>query len=76
MNEIEKVVNERDIRWLMHFTRIENLESILENGLLPRNSFERLDIEPLTNDSLRLDGFLEAISLSIQSPNYKMFYKC
>ncbi len=76
MNEIEKIVTERNIRWLVHFTRIENLESILENGLLPRNSFEDLAVHPLTNDTLRLDGFLEATSLSIESPNYRMFWKC
>lgn len=76
MNEIERIVTERNIRWLVHFTRIENLESILENGLLPRNNFEGLDVQPLTNDAFRLDGFLEATSLSIESPNYRMFWKC
>jgi ssDNA thymidine ADP-ribosyltransferase, DarT len=76
MNEIERIVNERNIRWLVHFTRIENLEGILENGLLPRNNFEELGIEPLTNDTLRLDGFLEATSLSVDFPNYRMFWKC
>ena len=76
MNEIERIVSERNIRWLVHFTRIENLESILTNGLIPRNNFAELDSEPLTNDKIRLDGFLDATSLSIESPNYRMFWKC
>jgi hypothetical protein len=76
MNEIEKIVNERNIRWLVHFTRVENLESILENGILPRNSLESLNTIPLTNDEIRLDGFLNAISVSIEFPNYRMFWKC
>ena len=76
MNEIERIVNEKNIRWLVHFTRIENLRSILENGLLPRDNFEGLNLQPLTNDNLRLDGFLGATSLSIESPNYRMFWKC
>ena len=76
MNEIERIVNQRNIQCLVHFTRIENLESILENGLLPRNNFEDLTVHPLTNDTLRLDGFLGATSLSIESPNYRMFWKC
>lgn len=75
MNEIERIVTERNIRLLVHFTRIENLESILENGLLPQNNFEELNVQPLTNDTLRLDGFLGATSLSIESPNYRMFWK-
>lgn len=76
MNEIEKIVAERNVRWLVHFTRIENLESIMTNGLLPRNKFENLGVQPLTNDALRLDRFWGATSLSIESPNYRMFWKC
>lgn len=60
MNEIEKIVSQRNIKLLIHFTRVENLQSILENGLLPRSNFEELGAEPLTNDKVRLDGFLGA----------------
>jgi len=76
MNEIEGIAKQRNIRWLVHFTRVENLESILKNGLIPRNNFEELDNEPLTNDKIRLDGYLNATSLSIEFPNYRMFWKC
>ena len=73
--EIERIVIERKIKFLVHFTRIENLNDILENGLLPRNRLDELGIKPLINDELRLDGFLNATSLSIRNPNYKMFWK-
>lgn len=32
-------------------------------------------LEPKTNDPLRRDGWLQASSVSISFPNYKMFYK-
>jgi hypothetical protein len=71
---------ERGIRKLFHFTRIENLSSILHLGLLGRKILREVsDIEPsyhsTYNDEYRLDGHPEAVCLSIGFPNYKMFYK-
>jgi hypothetical protein len=59
---------------LLHFTRVENVRSILRNGLLPKSHFAQRSIEAVINDELRLDGFAEATCLSIGFPNYKMFY--
>lgn len=60
---------------LVHFTRCENLKSIMHNGLVSRCTGRELGLDMHKNDQLRLDDRLNAISLSISFPNYKMFYK-
>lgn len=70
--EIQNIVDEYKIPALVHFTQLSNLESILKNGLLPRNE---LDVNTQVNDELRLDGRIDTISTSIAFPNSKMFYK-
>ncbi|GAP98922.1 DarT ssDNA thymidine ADP-ribosyltransferase family protein [Leptolyngbya sp. NIES-2104] len=74
---IHRICNERGINTLIHFTRIQNLRSILQQGLLGRYLLEQLPVEhqPVFNDSKRLDGCRQAICLSISFPNYRMFYK-
>lgn len=76
-NWIKEICNERSINNLIHFTRVKNLRSILKKGLLGRNHLKTLPQEdiPEINDEKRLDGYPQAISLSISFPNYKMFYK-
>ncbi len=62
---------------LIHFTRIENLKSILQHGLINRKELSRLpeSERPIFNDQERFDGHIEAICLSVSFPNYQMFYK-
>ena len=76
-SEISRICFERRISSLVHFTRIENLASILNLGLLPRSELETRyhDLTPVFNDKHRLDGHPEAISLSIGYPNWRMFHK-
>ncbi|MDO6464918.1 DarT ssDNA thymidine ADP-ribosyltransferase family protein [Pseudoalteromonas carrageenovora] len=70
--DIRKIVDELEVPALVHFTQLSNLESILKDGLLPRNEIkETVDI----NDELRLDGRENTVSTSIAFPNSKMFYK-
>ena len=72
--QIKQFCVERGIQTLVHFTRIENLGSILREGLLSR---ERLDIQGISrhiNDVDRIDGHKDRICLSLSFPNYKMFY--
>lgn len=76
MSKIERIVKKRGIKFLLHFTRVENIEGILKHGLLPRTQYEQYGISPLVADEERLDYCLEATSLSISFPNYKMFYQC
>ena len=60
---------------LFHFTRCENLQSILRHGLLSVADCQAEDILAVHNDSLRLDAQPDGTSLSISFPNYRMFYK-
>ncbi len=68
---------QRGIRKLIHFTRLENLRSVLSRGLLGRYAVESLPSpdRPILNDAYRFDGVLEAVCLSISFPNYRMFNK-
>lgn len=70
--EIRRAVEARQTPLLVHFTRIENLKGILARGILPVSA---LGEEAFRNDTMRLDGFPEAASLSVSFPNYLMFYK-
>ncbi len=73
--EIKKFAVELDIPYLLHFTHISNLESILENGLYSRETVDAMDQEIITNDEGRYDGRTNTISLSIAHPNDRMFTK-
>ena len=64
----------RNINYLVHFTCVDNIESILYNGLLTRECLEDEEIEFDYNDEYRIDEIRDSVSLSITSPNYKMFY--
>lgn len=77
VSEIQRICTERKIETLVHFTRIQNLSSILQRGLLGRRVLENqsYDIRPQYNDLYRIDGYKEAICLSISFPNYQMFYR-
>ncbi|PLA39678.1 DUF4433 domain-containing protein [Neisseria sicca] len=80
---IENILRERQIQYLCHFTRLENLESILTHGLIPRSDLYNPEFNPnrnlrvsgLFNDTVRADEKINAICLSIAFPNSKMFYK-
>lgn len=61
--------------YLVHFTHISNLEGILEDGLLSRDSVDKLESSVRTNDESRHDNRTNTISLSIAHPNDLMFYK-
>ena len=69
--KIETIVKSRSINELIHFTRYENLESILKNGLITR---DLLSSSAIKNDELRLDEHTNTVSVSISFPNYLMFY--
>lgn len=72
--EIKRFLDERGIDTLYHFTPVENLESILKNGLLSVDNLQKRRLPYFNNDPLRLDGVLNGICTSIEFPNYKMFY--
>ena len=69
---IRRQVEERGIPYLVHFTPISNLASILEHGLKSRNAL--IGRKYTFTDEVRADGWLDWISLSVSFPNYRMFY--
>ncbi len=78
LNQIGRIrdfIDERAIKKLVHFTRIENLLSILKNGLIPRCVLEKDGINCIYNDTRRLDERTDCISCSFEFPNYKLFYR-
>ena len=72
---IKTFVKERNIEHLIHFTRYENLESILDNGIVTKDVLNTSNLDFYGNDGMRLDGHQNSISLSLSSPNHKMLYK-
>lgn len=70
---VQRVVQERNISCLVHFTRLSNLNKILTEGLRPRKDLEKEEC-CFFSDSLRLDGHPECIALSVSFPNYRMLY--
>jgi len=65
----------RSITRVTHFTRLQNLRSILEHGLWPVTAFVDLREQPVRNDDKRFDGHLDKVSLSITHPNDALFFK-
>ncbi len=66
-------VDARKIPYLVHFTPVANVESILEQGLRSREALA--GHKYVFTDEYRSDGWLDWISLSVSFPNYKMFYE-
>lgn len=73
--KIQEIALARKIPLLAHFTRAENVQSILTHGLLPVSVAHSRGIHPTINDQHRLDGRLNGTSLSISFPNGSMFFK-
>lgn len=73
--KIQKIVENRGISCLLHFTRLENVPSIARHGLLPQGVLLSRGISFISNDKRRLDGQRGAVCVSISWPNYKMFYR-
>lgn len=63
----------RNLKWLFHFTKSSNLDSILSKGLLPRKKLTEDGFSVTFNDQYRYDG-TDAICASVSFPNYRMFY--
>ncbi len=74
-DEIKNLAHDLGIPHLVHFTRCENLPTILEHGVMSIETCSHQRIDPVCNDTNRYDGQPDAISLSIAFPNYRMFYK-
>lgn len=65
----DNVVKERNIKHLYHFSALENINSIMQNGILSIDMLRRLNIKYDLNDNFRLDNHNNYISCSIEFPN-------
>jgi hypothetical protein len=74
VSKIKELIEKRKIEYLIHFTRIDNLHSILLYGLVPVSMQHDLSISSTHNDEERFDSKLDCTSCSVGFPNYKLFY--
>ncbi len=70
--QIRAIIDARGITRLFHFTRLSNLESILERGLLTRTQLTEQTLYHANNGNRR-DKHPNATCCTIEFPNYKMF---
>ena len=70
-----KCLAARDVTRLTHFTRLQNLPSILKWGLYPATDFKELPEQPVRNDMERYDRRLDHVSLSVSHPNDQLFVR-
>jgi hypothetical protein len=68
-------LQQRGVTHLVHFTKAQNVPSILRSGLLSRNELATRGLAHSINDPHRFDYVTNAICLSVSFPNYKMFYR-
>lgn len=71
---IENIIGSRGINILCHFTPINNLENILNNGLYPRDYIDENIPDAIWTDDGRFEGMKNGVCLSISFPNHQMFY--
>ena len=64
----------RGISTVVHFKDIRNLASIFRNGLLSVGELKRRGVTFFPSDTARWDGRPDAISLSVEFPNWQMFH--
>ncbi|HHK8484262.1 TPA: DarT ssDNA thymidine ADP-ribosyltransferase family protein [Vibrio parahaemolyticus] len=69
---VKGIINNRNIESLYHFSKIENLEAIANQGLIPRAQLKDGDYK--FTDVNRSDGFLNANCISVSFPQYRMFF--
>ena len=73
--EITNFLKNNHIEYLVHFTPVKNLKSILEHGICSNKYCNEHGIEYIPTDVDRFHGYTDFVSLSVSFPNYKMFYK-
>ena len=73
MASIQEECAGRNIDCLFHFSPVEHLDSILKHGLLVPSACTTHGTGMKPNDAVRHDR-QDAICLSVEWPNYKLFY--
>ena len=76
--ERQKIYNyftkERGVEYFVHFTPEENIPSILQHGIIPREDLSAHRINALCPDQSRSDNHLDYSSFSVSFPNYRVMY--
>lgn len=72
---IQRIVSDRKIPHLCHFTQVQNLPSILNNGIISQTLLSKMQFEAFITDPLRLDNKRDYSCLSIGFPTHRMFYR-
>jgi hypothetical protein len=70
---IRSKIAEHGIKYLLHFTQVENLPTVVAHGILSRHDLIAQGLTPYASDWTRLDKEDRAVSVSISSYNYEMF---
>ena len=71
---VDFLILDRGIQYLIHFTPIDNLNSIFEKGIVPRSYLDEND-DIVVTDIVRLDDCLDCSCFSLSFPNYQMLYR-
>lgn len=74
-DQIQNFAKERNVPLLLHFTKADNIASIMQHGIVPVGMSARMGIVPLANDMHRLDYQRDATCVSIAFPSHRMFFK-
>lgn len=73
--KLEEALDNRKIKRLFHFTRIENLDSILKDGIIPRKDLIQSNSHFIYNDDGRWDSMTSCSCLSVEFPNTWVLHK-
>lgn len=72
-DKLREIIIRQRVRFVVHFTPIENLSSILDFGILSRDQLNGR--AKVLVDKHRFDGRPSWISTSLSFPNYRMLYQ-
>ena len=73
--DVYNMLIERGVKNLVHFTKLQNLESILKHGIIPVQGLKYFEIDYSPSDLDRWDGMEDGISFSVSYPNYRTFFR-
>lgn len=68
-HDVREIISRREIKQLVHFTQMDNLDSIKKYGVLPKSELKKRGLVFKENDTKRYDGREDCISLSVSQIN-------
>jgi len=70
--DIREIISRREIKQLVHFTHLDNLDSIKKYGILPKSVLKERGLVFKENDRKRKDRREDCISLSVSQINQSL----